>query len=214
MFLKKIFGLGTMIQPDPENSHISIPSNLIKPLQHGDQVPDFKFVDSEGDNYSFYSMLDESPVVLVFFRGLWCPYCVLELQQIEEEINEFGIRNVKIVAIGSDSLERTKEFKERHDLGYILVSDHDNVISKSFQLSIPVKGTLNSVEMQYLSRVHQLDVENAEVAIPATYIVDKAARILYNFIDYDFTKRLEVKELPNLVTHVTNKNPQRIKSVS
>ena len=59
------------------------------PLGVGDHAPDFKLSDAEGNQHGLAQYLARGPVLLLFFRGGWCPYCTLTLRAYEELAPEF-----------------------------------------------------------------------------------------------------------------------------
>jgi thiol-disulfide isomerase/thioredoxin len=59
----------------------------------GDPAPMFTLPNATGRAVSLGQLLASGPVVLTFYRGLWCPYCNLAqraLQQHLPEITELG----------------------------------------------------------------------------------------------------------------------------
>src|SRR5690348_3947644 len=67
----------------------------------GDLAPDFSVSDAEGQPFRL-SDLRGSPVLLKFYRGYWCPYCVAELKQLDESASAFAELGVRLVALSSD----------------------------------------------------------------------------------------------------------------
>ena len=49
-------------------------------LKASDVAPDFTLNDADGDAVSARRLLAKGPLVVSFYRGVWCPYCNLELQ--------------------------------------------------------------------------------------------------------------------------------------
>src|SRR5687768_17109503 len=48
-------------------------------LKVGDTAPDFTLIDARGEQVRLYDALEKATVVLIFYRGSWCPYCNLQL---------------------------------------------------------------------------------------------------------------------------------------
>src|SRR3954454_1060905 len=49
----------------------------------GEALPDFALPDAAGRVVTSDELLDRGPLVLVFFRGGWCPYCDRTLKALE-----------------------------------------------------------------------------------------------------------------------------------
>ena len=205
MWVRKLLNKNKHITSSPEMSHMSIGHLNNKPLEHGDLVPEFSFTPIGEEKQCIYDTLSKSPVVIVFFRGSWCPSCIQELRNIQQEIGEFNIKNIKVFAISPDDFDQTAHLKSSEDLSYQLISDKENRIAKIFDISIPLASTLNQYQKKRIQKQTGIDADNYEVPVPATYIIDKKGRILYHFVDFDYTKRVKISSLPDLVVKLEEK---------
>ena len=61
----------------------------------GDRAPEFVLADPDGKPVSMRELLARGPLVLSFYRGVWCPYCNLELQALQEALPEITARGAK-----------------------------------------------------------------------------------------------------------------------
>ena len=64
-------------------------------IKQGEKAPDFVLPNVNGENVQLSHLLTQGPVVLIFYRGGWCPYCNLALrsyQAILPEIQADGMR--------------------------------------------------------------------------------------------------------------------------
>ena len=52
-------------------------------LKLGDKAPLFSLKDADGNAVSSARLLAQGPLVLTFYRGVWCPYCTMELQALQ-----------------------------------------------------------------------------------------------------------------------------------
>lgn len=52
-------------------------------LRVGDAAPDFTLSDGENRPCSSAALLAKGPLVVSFYRGIWCPYCTLDLQALQ-----------------------------------------------------------------------------------------------------------------------------------
>ncbi len=72
-------------------------------LKVGDQAPSFTLKDPEGNAVSSSALLADGPVIVSFYRGVWCPYCNMDLQALEAARPEFERLGAKLVAISPQS---------------------------------------------------------------------------------------------------------------
>src|ERR1700742_2992666 len=59
---------------------------MSRPLGVGSVAPAFVLTDRAGPHFSLEDLLAEGPVVVTFYRGLWCPYCRKDLMCFEEAL--------------------------------------------------------------------------------------------------------------------------------
>src|SRR5438128_11788052 len=76
---------------DAETARLAASRLASRALKAGDSAPDFILPDAQGNPVRLYSLLREGRVVVVFYRGGWCPYCNLHLpgfQRCHAQISE------------------------------------------------------------------------------------------------------------------------------
>jgi peroxiredoxin len=106
-----LVAIHTSSEPDqPPNMHI------------GELAPDFSGVAADGTPFRL-SALRGQPVLLKFFRGLWCPYCIAELKDLAVVASRFEELGVKLVAVSSDRPAELARFDARRRWPITLVAD-------------------------------------------------------------------------------------------
>src|ERR1700679_2397673 len=68
-------------------------------LKAGDVAPEFALNDPDGHPVSSVELLKQGPLVISFYRGVWCPYCNLELQALQAASSQIEARGARLVAI-------------------------------------------------------------------------------------------------------------------
>jgi peroxiredoxin len=149
-------------------------------LQAGETAPDFTFINGQNERASLYGCLDTGPVVINFFRGLWCPYCKTEFEafsSIRSQLDELGCT---CLAVTPQRLEQ-----DSHDR-YALIFDRDNEIARKFDL-------LYTLKEEEIALFDELDVPlegaSSELPLPATYLIDVDRVVAFQFVDVDFRMR-------------------------
>jgi len=140
----------------------------------GSKAADFDSFDADGREFRL-SGLEGSRVLLKFFRGTWCPYCVADLRlwnERREELRELGL---KLVAVSHDSVEDLRRFKRGHDWDMTLVADPDLAIIRRYNLRnrnfTPKAGPFR------------------DMAIPAAILIDRDGKVLWMSQAADFRIR-------------------------
>jgi peroxiredoxin len=169
-------------------------------LKTGDAAPEFLLPNADGRLIGSEELLERGPVVLCFFRGGWCPYCVHELCALREAAPEIEARGASLVAITPDTGAVLAAVKRDHQLNYQVLSDLDHGLALHFGIVFKVPETVRDL---YLRRGIDLGVRHGNhhgwlLPVPATYIVDSNGIIRHADIDPDFRKRME----PSDIVHV------------
>jgi len=68
-------------------------------LKAGDKAPAFVLNDPDGKPVSSEELLARGPLVISFYRGVWCPYCNMEMQALQEALPSFEALGASLVAI-------------------------------------------------------------------------------------------------------------------
>jgi thiol-disulfide isomerase/thioredoxin len=95
----------------------------------GDKAPEFALKDPDGKVVSSADLLTKGPLVVSFYRGVWCPYCNLDLQALEEALPEFERRGARLVAISPQTPVNSRKSARQNALSFPILSDADNDVA-------------------------------------------------------------------------------------
>jgi len=141
----------------------------------GLKAPDFRSLNADGREFRL-SGLEGSRVLLKFFRGTWCPYCVADLRLWSERRAALRELGLELVAVSHDSVEDLRRFKRGHDWDMTLVADPDLEIIRRYNLQhrnfTPKGGPFR------------------DMAIPAAILIDTDGKVLWMSQATDFRVRL------------------------
>lgn len=161
-------------------------------LRIGDLAPDFSGVTQDGKNVKLSELYQKGPVVLIFYRGAWCPFCNLHLRSFQEKLTEFEAMGTTLLAVSVDKPEYTQKTFEAQSLGYDVISDPDARIIKSYKLSFWV---LEALAQKYKNE-YGIDLEihsgrsDYLIAVPATYGIDTDGIIQFAYANLDYKTRV------------------------
>jgi peroxiredoxin len=91
--------------------------------QVGDQAPDFALTDQRGGEVYLSALLRKGPVVLIFYRGEWCPYCNLQLRTFQAHLDQIAALGAQLVAVSPQTPDHSLSMAEKNDLGFLVLSD-------------------------------------------------------------------------------------------
>jgi peroxiredoxin len=102
------------------------------PLGVGDHAPDFKLSDADGNQHALAQYLARGPVLLLFFRGGWCPYCTLTLRAYEELAPEFRQAGGTVLALSPQKASRAAVVQESNCISFPILVDCKNRVATEY----------------------------------------------------------------------------------
>ena len=165
-------------------------------LKAGDQAPDFTLPNPVGTPVTLAKALERGPAVVTFYRGMWCPYCSLQLkayQQILPEIHRLG---ASLIAISPQSPDKSQATLLKNFLQYEVLSDLGNVVARQFGLVYQVPEWVRELYLSFGTDLPAFNGDDSwELPIPGTFLVGQERRIALAYADTDARNRLEPKAI-------------------
>lgn len=174
-------------------------------LKRGDRIPNFSLLDATKKEISSEVLLKKGPIVLVFYRGGWCPYCNLQLHDLQAHLPEIKNLGADLVAISPQNPDNSISTAEKEKLAFHVLSDQGNIVGRKFGLVYKLPDSLKKLYQQFgidLERSNSL--KEWELPLSATYIVDTNGKIYYSFLDVDYRKRAETKDVIEALQKLKN----------
>jgi peroxiredoxin Q/BCP len=101
-------------------------------LSAGDTAPDFELPDQTGTPRKLSDLLQAGPVVLFWYPAAMTTGCTKEACHFRDIAAEFEAVGAQRVGISADGVDKQKQFDDKHDLGYPLLSDADKAVAKAY----------------------------------------------------------------------------------
>ncbi|MCV9934294.1 AhpC/TSA family protein [Flavobacterium sp. LS1R47] len=165
-------------------------------IKIGDIVTPFTLLNTQNQLIHSEDILKKGKTILAFYRGSWCPYCNLELRELQNNIAKITDKNATLLAISPQSPDHSKALTENHELTFEVLTDKNNRLAKqlgiSFKLQEFALPTYQAIGIN-LEEFNQND-ENT-LPIPAVFVIDTNGAVVYKFIDTDYRNRLDIDEL-------------------
>jgi len=162
----------------------------------GDKAPAFTLNDPDGNAVSSAALLAKGPLVVSFYRGVWCPYCNMELQALQEALPAFQALGANLVAISPQTAVNSRKSVRQNALGFPILSDTHNDVAAAFGLRFALPDYL--VEL-YHGLKNDLPSFNGDpswtLPMPARYVIGQDGTILYAEVNPDYTRRPEPEDM-------------------
>jgi peroxiredoxin len=167
-----------------------------KAMKAGDHAPSFTLGDPDGKPVSSIELLRRGPLVVTFYRGVWCPYCNMELQALQAVLPEIHAAGASLVAISPQLAANSRKSMRQNGLTFPILSDTRNDVAAAFGLRFALQDYL--VEL-YKSLKNDLPAFNGDpswtLPMPARYVVAPDGTIVYAEVNPDYTHRPDPSEM-------------------
>lgn len=165
-------------------------------LKVGDAAPAFALQDPNGDVFSSDALLARGPLVISFYRGVWCPYCNMELQALQQSLSALRALGASLVAISPQTTPNSRRSMRENKLDFPILSDAHNGVAESFGLRFQLPDYLAAVYQQF-----KIDLESFNgdpswtLPMPARFVIGVDGKIAYAEVNPDYTVRPEPEDI-------------------
>lgn len=183
-----IIGAFTLISKDDEVT--------VQGLKVGDDAPEFFGIDQAGNQLNLSKVIENGPVVLIFYRGYWCPYCNKHLSQLQDSLQLILDKGASVIAISPELPEFAEKTISKTGASFSIISDTTHQIMKDYKVDYAV-----SKGKAFMYKVFGMNIEKTNgddsntLPVPATYIIDINGKIKYVHFKSDYKKRASISEI-------------------
>jgi len=162
----------------------------------GDLAPQFTLLDPDGKQVSSRELLARGPLVISFYRGVWCPYCNLELQALQDALPEIAGRGASLVAISPQTAANSRKSQRDNKLGFPILSDVRSEVANAFGIRFALPDYLVETYKTFKNDLPAFNNDPSWVLpMPARYVIGTDGIIAYSEVNPDYTQRPDPSEL-------------------
>jgi peroxiredoxin len=165
-------------------------------LPVGATAPAFTLRDSHGRIVRSEDMLALGPMVVKFFRGRWCPYCMTELETWRDLYGRLREQGALMVAIGPQTERQSDFMAGHHGLPFPVLSDPGNKVAEQFGLAYTIPEYHRTYYRSILVNIPFVNGDESwRLPLPATYVIARDGRVAFAEAHADFRVRPEPEEV-------------------
>ena len=158
----------------------------------GSRAPDFTLPNAVGEYISLRRLLDEGPVVVSFYRGIWCPFCNLELRALQQSAAEIIELGGRLVAISGQTPDNSLTTAEKNGLTYDVLSDAGLAVARSYGLVFELPGYLQADYRELDHPLPQFNGTDQQILpIPGTLVIDPAGIVRFAYVNPNYMHRAD-----------------------
>lgn len=161
-------------------------------LKEGEQAPNFTLPDALGQPVTLSQLLTQGPVIIIFYRGQWCPYCNLELRAYQKALTQVQELGATLVAISPQTPDHSLSTMEKQELAFAVLSDVSNQVARQFGLVFTLDEDARALYAQIGADLPAYNGDDTwELPMTGTFLVDQAGTVRLASVDPNFTHRLD-----------------------
>jgi peroxiredoxin len=165
-------------------------------LKVGDKAPVFTLNDPEGNPVSSAELLSKGPLVVSFYRGVWCPYCNMELQALEAALPQYLELGASLVAISPQVQANSRKSVRQNHLSFPILSDAKSQVAEAFGLRFKLPDYLVDLYKGFGNDLPTFNDDPSWVLpMPGRFLIGQDGLIKYAEVNPDYTQRPEPTDL-------------------
>lgn len=166
-------------------------------LKKGDKAPLFELPNATGKLIKLDDLLKHDAIVLVFYRGSWCPYCNLILKSYQGVLKQIKEKGANLIAVSAQTPDQSLSIKEKNELQFEVLADAHNEVAKQyitiFKNSDAVIAEMKKLNVDFYSYYSD---DSGEIPVPAVFIINKEGIITFaGSKGGDYRERVEPSEI-------------------
>ncbi len=166
-------------------------------LRVGDLAPDFRLLDASGEPVRLSAKLAQGPVVLTFYRGSWCPYCNLQLHQLQQIVPALIGFGASLIAVSPAEPDDSLTVTEKHALTFDVLSDPGAIVTSGYtEVFRNGDAPVEAMAALGLNFDEFYRDDSRVLPVPATFVIRPDGRVAYAFsAGGDYRLRAELSDI-------------------
>jgi peroxiredoxin len=165
-------------------------------IQVNEKAPNFIANDQNGQTVDLQKELEDHSVVLVFYRGQWCPYCNRHMSALQDSMQMINDKGAKVIAITPEKSEEISKTVDKSGASFSVIYDEGHKIMDAYDVTFTMSKTKFAAYKTYGIDINKASGnKDRALPVPATYIITKDGRVSNRHFDTNYKTRMSVKEI-------------------
>ena len=163
--------------------------------QVGDDAADGELIGWDGKTFQLSELWEEGPIVLMWYRGGWCPYCNIQLSAMQQYLDEIENAGARLVVLTPELPEKAKQTAEKSGIEIVALHDRGNQLAEEYGIMFDLPEPIVPMYRDKIKLPSYNGTDKMQLPLAATYVIDTSGKITYAFLDADYKKRAEPSEV-------------------
>lgn len=162
----------------------------------GDKLADFNLPNQNGKYRHLSEFRAEGAVVVLFYRGGWCPYCNLELRVYQEMLEDIKKAGGSLVAITPELPDSSLSTIEKNELQFEVLTDQDMKYAKEIGIAFNLPQHIREIYDTFGLNLEEYNGKDGfDLPLAATFVIDKDGMVYSSYVKADYTYRKDPTEV-------------------
>jgi peroxiredoxin len=160
-------------------------------------APRIQAISIDGEKIDTDELIKTGPVVVMFYRGEWCPVCNKYLSEINESLPAIKAKGATVLVISPELPQNAMKTKEDTKSDFIIIADTSLRILKDYDVLFDVTDKYQKKIKTYLKTdiAENNGKEKAQLPVPATFIISQDGIIIYKQFDLNYKNRASAEDI-------------------
>lgn len=163
-----------------------LPRSHSERLEIGAALPALVFEEGDGNRVSTAEM--PGPLLLIFYRGNWCPLCMAQIREVAAQYRELERRGVTTLLVSPQPHDNTRSLAQQFEVPFRFMVDAGHRVARELGLFAEGGTPLGLEVLGY----------DSDTVFPTVIITDAQQRILF----VDQTDNYRVRPEPDVFLKV------------
>lgn len=168
-------------------------------------APPFALEDMSGKLFASHQLLAKGPLVVIFLRGISCPFCSVDLASVEQSAASLRESGASIVAIVPEPAADVRTSLSGREVSFPVLSDANGDVAEAYGLNWTPSARQIVARPARNESVGSL---THPIPIPARFVIATDGVVAYSDIDPNFTRRPDAAELIQPTQRLTRRAPR------
>jgi peroxiredoxin len=172
-------------------------------LNVGAKMPSFSLKDSNGKTIESVDLLKQANLVVVFYRGSWCPFCNLYLRNLQKNLAQIKAAGGNLVAVSVENPDNSLSVAKKNELGFTVLSDPNLTVARKFGIVYQMPSETDELyKSKGLDVAKHNEMEKAELPLSATYVINRKGEIVYALLESDYKQRAAPETIIEMLSKI------------
>ena len=163
----------------------------VRPVLLASQMPDVAMTTLAGKPTTLKAIAAGKPVILVFYRGGWCPFCNLQLSDLRLIQKQTDALGYQMIGVSPDSPAELNRTLDKQQLKYTLLSDSKANAMRAFGIGYRLDAaTIEKYKGYGIDLEKSSGEKHHALPVPSVFIADADGIIQFSYVNPDYKARV------------------------